>query len=108
MNLHTFPIKAGSAIKPAPGFNVQILDQENKVIEKPEILGKVCIKLPMPPSFMLTLYNNEQAFIQKYLIHSPGYYETGDCGYFDKDGYLNIMTRIDDVINTAGHRLSTA
>lgn len=62
----------------------------------------------MPPSFMLTLYNNEQAFIQKYLIHSPGYYETGDCGYFDKDGYLNIMTRLDDVINTAGHRLSTA
>lgn len=62
----------------------------------------------MPPSFMLTLYNNDQAFIEKYLADTPGYYTTGDAGYFDEDGYLNVMTRLDDIINTAGHRLSTA
>jgi propionyl-CoA synthetase len=57
---------------------------------------------------MLTLYNNDQAFVQKYLTETPGYYTTGDAGYFDEDGYLNVMTRLDDIINTAGHRLSTA
>lgn len=72
------------------------------------MLGKVCIKLPMPPSFMLTLYNHDEAFIDKYLAETPGYYTTGDAGYFDDDGYLNVMTRLDDIINTAGHRLSTA
>lgn len=62
----------------------------------------------MPPSFMLTLYNNDKAFLAKYLEETPGYYTTGDAGYFDSDGYLNVMTRLDDIINTAGHRLSTA
>lgn len=62
----------------------------------------------MPPSFMLTIYNNEQAFISKYLEETPGYYTAGDAGYFDEQGYLNVMTRLDDIINTAGHRLSTA
>ena len=57
---------------------------------------------------MLTLYNNDEAFLQKYMKETPGYYTTGDAGYFDNDGYLNVMTRLDDVINTAGHRLSTA
>ncbi|EGR28695.1 propionate-- ligase, putative [Ichthyophthirius multifiliis] len=107
-NLHTFPIKPGSAIKPAPGFIVHILDQNNNIINEADKLGKICIKLPLPPSFMLTLYNNDEAFVQKYLKDAPGYYQSGDCGYFDNDGYLNVMTRIDDVINTAGHRLSTA
>ncbi|KAL4481347.1 hypothetical protein ABPG72_010500 [Tetrahymena utriculariae] len=107
-NLYTHPIKPGSAIKPAPGFDVRILDQDNKEITEPNKLGRICIKLPMPPSFMLTLYNNDQAFIQKYLSDSPGYYLAGDSGYFDETGYLNVMARIDDIINTAGHRLSTA
>lgn len=62
----------------------------------------------MPPSFMLTLYNNDEAFIQKYLADSPGYYLAGDSGFYDEKGYLNVMARIDDIINTAGHRLSTA
>ena len=62
----------------------------------------------MPPNFMLTLYNNDQAFMVKYLQDAPGYYQSGDCGYYDSDGYLNVMTRLDDIINTAGHRLSTA
>jgi propionyl-CoA synthetase len=57
---------------------------------------------------MLTLYNNDKAFVQKYFEESPGYYTTGDAGYFDQDGYLNVMTRLDDIINTAGHRISTA
>ena len=66
------------------------------------------MKLPMPPSFMLTLYNNDQAFIKKYLADTTRSYTTGDDGYFNGDGYLNFMTRLDDIINTAGHRLSTA
>lgn len=61
----------------------------------------------MPPSFMLTLWGNDQAFIEKYLTETPGYYTTGDAGMIDENGYLHIMTRVDDVINTAGHRLST-
>ena len=70
-------------------------------------LGKILVKLPMPPSFMLTLWGNDKGFIEKYLKYE-GYYMTGDAGYFDDDGYLHVMTRLDDVINTAGHRLSTA
>lgn len=62
----------------------------------------------MPPGFMLTLWGSDEAFKAKYLNNHPGYYETGDAGYFDYDGYLNVMTRLDDIINTAGHRLSTA
>ncbi len=107
-NLHTFKGKPGSAIKPVPGYNVHILDNENNIISKPNELGRICCKLPMPPSFMMTLYNNDEAFSKKYLEDSPGYYQTGDCGYFDEQGYLNIMARIDDIINTSGHRLSTA
>jgi len=63
--------------------------------------------LPMPPSFMLTLWGNDDAFIKKYLTDTPGYYTTGDAGVIDDKGYLHIMTRVDDVINTAGHRIST-
>lgn len=65
------------------------------------------IKLPMPPSFMLTLWKNDDYFINKYLTDYPGYYSTGDCGTIDQNGYLHIMTRTDDVLNCAGHRLST-
>jgi propionyl-CoA synthetase len=107
-NLYTFPSKPGSATKPSPGFQVEIISAEDNTKMPVKGLGKVCIKLPMPPSFMLTLYNNDQAFINKYLTDTPGYYTTGDAGYFDEDGYLNVMTRLDDIINTAGHRLSTA
>ena len=63
--------------------------------------------MPMPPSFMLTLWGNDKAFIQKYLTETPGYYTTGDAGIMDDKGYIHIMTRVDDVINTAGHRIST-
>lgn len=70
-------------------------------------MGKVVIKLPLPPAFMLTLWGNDKAFIEKYLADTPGYYTTGDAGMIDTKGYLHIMTRMDDVINTAGHRIST-
>lgn len=71
-------------------------------------MGKVCVKLPMPPSFMPTLWGNDEAFVEKYLKDVPGYYFTGDAGFFDEDGYLHVGSRVDDIINTAGHRLSTS
>jgi propionyl-CoA synthetase len=83
------------------------VDDENHEVHEPNSLGKVVIKLPMPPSFMLTLWGNDKIFIEKYLSDTPGYYTTGDAGLFDENGYLHIMTRVDDVINTCGHRLST-
>jgi len=70
-------------------------------------MGRVMIKLPMPPAFMLTLWGNDEAFIKKYLNDVPGYYTTGDAGVVDEKGYVHIMTHVDDVINTAGHRIST-
>ena len=85
---------------------VEILDDENVPVDPPQ-LGKVSIKFPLPPSFMLTLWGNDEAFQQKYFSDTPGYYTTGDAGYFNDAGYLHIMTRVDDVINTAGHRIST-
>ncbi len=102
-----FPTLPGSVTKPAPGFDIHIFDEEHHETLKVNELGKVVIKLPMPPSFMLTLWGNEQAFIEKYLTETPGYYTTGDAGMLDEHGYLHIMTRMDDVINTCGHRLST-
>jgi propionyl-CoA synthetase len=106
-NLHTFPAKPGSCAKPAPGMRVTILDDHNNPLPNGK-LGKVCIKLPMPPSFTPTLYKNDEAFVKKYIVDNPGYYFTGDAGFFGEDGYLNITARVDDVINTAGHRLSTS
>merc|ERR1712228_342090 len=96
----------GSVGKPCPGFNLKILNDKNEECA-PNELGKVSIKLPMPPAFMLTLWGNDEAFIKKYLSESPGYYTTGDAGVVDERGYVHIMTRVDDVINTAGHRIST-
>lgn len=102
-----FPTLPGSVTKPCPGYDVRIVDDQNRQIDEPNVLGKVAIKLPMPPSFMLTLWGNDEAFILKYLSDTPGYYTTGDAGMIDEHGFLHIMTRVDDVINTAGHRLST-
>ena len=105
-NLHKFPTNPGSCTKVVPGYIVDILDDNNEVVDPPT-LGKVSIRCPPPPSFMCTLWGNDEAFVQKYFSDSPGYYTTGDAGYFNDNGYLHIMTRVDDVINTAGHRLST-
>ena len=103
-----FPTLPGSVTRPVPGYNVQIFNEEtNEPVANPGDLGKVVIKLPLPPAFMLTLWGNDQAFIDKYLTDTPGYYTTGDAGIIDEKGYVHIMTRTDDVINTAGHRIST-
>ena len=101
-----FPTLPGSVTRSVPGYEVKIFDESNKEVA-PDTLGKVVIKLPLPPAFMLTLWGNDQAFIEKYLSDTPGYYTTGDAGVIDSKGYLHIMTRMDDVINTAGHRIST-
>ena len=101
-----FPTLPGSVTRPIPGYQVQIMNDSNEEVKADE-LGKVVIKLPLPPAFMLTLWGNDKAFIEKYLADTPGYYTTGDAGMIDSKGYLHIMTRMDDVINTAGHRIST-
>ena len=101
-----FPTLPGSVTKPIPGYQVEIFDESNHPV-RAGALGKVVIKLPLPPSFMLTLWGNDTAFIEKYLSETPGYYTTGDAGVIDEHGYVHIMTRMDDVINTAGHRIST-
>lgn len=101
-----FPTLPGSVTRSVPGYDVKVFDEANHPVP-PNTLGKVVIKQPLPPAFMLTLWGNDQAFIDKYLAETPGFYTTGDAGMIDDKGYLHIMTRVDDVINTAGHRLST-
>ena len=103
-----FATKGGSCTKPYPGYDIRILDDHAEELQEKGQIGNVVAKLPCPPSFMSTLWNNDAFFEHKYMSAYPGYYLTGDAGYFDEDGYLHIMARIDDVINTAGHRLSTA
>lgn len=107
INLTTFPLKLGSATKPVPGWDVRIMDDDDNLISTPDTIGKIMVKLPCPPGHMDGLWGNDQAYIEKYLQSPEGYYLTGDAGYIDKDGYAYIMTRTDDVINTAGHRIST-
>lgn len=106
MGIEEFPVKPGSATKPAPGFNVKILDHEGKELG-PNEEGIVAVKLPLPPGTLPTLWNADQRFVESYMKMFPGYYYTSDGGYIDKDGYVFIMGRVDDVINVAGHRLST-
>jgi propionyl-CoA synthetase len=101
-----YPTLPGSVIRPVPGYDIRIFDEANEEVQN-GVLGKVAIKMPMPPAFMLTLWGNDAAFIHKYLEEVPGYYSTGDAGMKDENGYVHIMTRIDDVINTCGHRIST-
>ncbi len=106
MGIEPMPVKPGSPTVAMVGYDVRILDDQGQ--EKPPgEMGDIVIKLPMPPSCLPTLWNNEQRFVDGYLRAHPGYYLTGDAGYKDEDGYLWIMSRTDDVINVAGHRLST-
>ena len=106
MGIEQFPVKPGSPTKPVPGYDVRILDDEGNEVE-PGQEGNIVVKLPLPPGTLATLWRNEERFIQSYLSTFPGYYETSDGGYIDEDGYVFVMGRIDDVINIAGHRLST-
>ncbi len=106
VGLELLPIKPGSCSKAVPGYDVQILRIGGEKAPAGEI-GDVVIKLPLPPGTLLTLWQNDAAFQAKYLAAYPGYYLTADAGFIDEDSYLHIMSRTDDIINVAGHRLST-
>ena len=106
LGIEALPVKIGSPTVAMPGYDVQILDEGGHAVA-PGTLGAITVKLPLPPGTLPTLWNAEDRFVKSYLTHFPGYYETGDEGYVDDDGYLYIMARTDDVINVAGHRLST-
>ena len=104
--LERLPIKPGSPTVPIPGYDVRILDQRGHEVP-PGTEGAICLKLPMPPGTLPTLWGDDERYIHSYLARYAGYYLTGDSGYLDTDGYLFVMGRTDDVINVAGHRLST-
>ncbi|MGB1028011.1 MAG: AMP-binding protein, partial [Rhodospirillaceae bacterium] len=104
--LHLFPVKHGSPAKAAPGWDIQVLDENGAPQGAGEIGALVC-KLPLPPGTLPTLWNAEERFRSSYLEDYPGYYKTGDAGFIDDEGYVYVMSRTDDIINVAGHRLST-
>ncbi|MCE9678206.1 propionyl-CoA synthetase [Shewanella sp. AS1] len=106
MGVAPVPVKAGSPALAVPGYNVQVVDEMGKSVAANQT-GNVVIKLPLPPGTLTTLWQNEARYKDSYLSMYPGFYLTGDAGYMDEEGYLYIMSRIDDVINVAGHRLST-
>ncbi|MEC8573511.1 MAG: propionate-CoA ligase PrpE, partial [Pseudomonadota bacterium] len=106
LGIEELPTKLGSPAVPMPGYDVEILDEGGNPVAAGE-LGAIAVKLPLPPGTLPTLWNAEERFKNSYLNTFPGYYETGDAGMKDEDGYLYIMARTDDVINVAGHRLST-
>ena len=100
------PVKAGSPTRAVPGYDVRVLDEEGRE-QKPGEIGNIVVRLPLPPGNSPTLWQNEQRYRDAYLSRYEGHYLTGDAGYRDEDGYVYVMSRIDDVINVAGHRLST-
>ncbi len=106
LGIEKLPVKIGSPSVAMPGYDVQILDEGGHPVANGE-LGAIAVKLPLPPGTLPTLWNAEARYRSSYLQQFPGYYETGDAGMIDEDGYLYIMARTDDVINVAGHRLST-
>jgi propionyl-CoA synthetase len=106
MGLHHYPVKYGSPTKPVPGWDVQVLNPECEQVKAGDI-GALVVKLPLPPGTLPTLWNNDEGFVKSYLEEFPGYYKTADAGFIDEDGYVYVMSRTDDIINVAGHRLST-
>jgi propionyl-CoA synthetase len=106
MGLHRFSVKYGSPTKAVPGWNVQVVDPECNQVGPGEI-GALVVKLPLPPGTLPTLYQNDARYKEAYLDEFPGYYKTADAGYIDEEGYVYVMSRTDDIINVAGHRLST-
>ncbi|MCU4178009.1 propionyl-CoA synthetase [Bosea sp. BH3] len=106
LGLGALPVKHGSPTVPLPGWDVQCLDEGGHPV-KPGTMGAIVLKLPLPPGALQTLWGNEVRFRDGYLAHFPGYYDTSDAGFIDEDGYIFIMGRTDDIINVAGHRLST-
>ena len=106
LGLQAMPVKPGSAAVPVPGYDMQVLDDDGQTLGTDQI-GNLALRLPLPPGTLLTLWDNDDGYQDNYLSRYPGYYLTGDAGYRDGDGYISIMSRIDDIINVAGHRLST-
>jgi propionyl-CoA synthetase len=106
LGLHHFPIKEGSPTKAARGWNLQVVDENSQPVATGKIAALVA-KLPLPPGTLPTLCNNEQGFLTAYLEEFPGYYKTADAGFIDEAGYVFMMNRTDDIINVAGHCLST-
>ncbi len=106
VGLGQLPVKHGSATVPMPGYEIDIVDEANKKLPANKI-GSIVVKLPLPPANFPTLWQNDARFKESYLAEFPGYYKTADAGYKDDDGYIYVMSRTDDIINVAGHRLST-
>ncbi len=106
MGLHKFEVKPGSPTKAAPGWDLAVLGDDGHPVEPGEI-GAIVAKLPLPPGTLPTLWQNDQRYQEAYLSEFPGYFETSDAGFIDEDGYVFVMARTDDIINVAGHRLST-
>jgi propionyl-CoA synthetase len=106
IGIEALPIKPGSPTVPMPGYDVQVLDAGGQPVPA-GTEGVIAIRLPLPPGALSTLWNDDERYVASYLTAYPGYYATGDGGYLDEDGYLFVMGRTDDVINVAGHRLST-
>ncbi|HZB93164.1 MAG TPA: propionyl-CoA synthetase, partial [Stellaceae bacterium] len=106
LGLERLPVKHGSSTKPVPGWELRVLGADGHELKRGEI-GALCLKLPLPPGTLPTLWNADDRFVSSYLAEYPGYYQTADAGYVDEDGYVFVMTRTDDIINVAGHRLST-
>jgi propionyl-CoA synthetase len=106
VGLGMLPVKPGSCTRAVPGYDIRVLDEGGNEL-KPGTIGNIVIRLPLPPGNLTTLWNNDGDFLRTYLETYPGFYLTGDAGYIDSDRYLWIMSRTDDIINTAGHRLST-
>jgi propionyl-CoA synthetase len=106
VGLGMLPVKPGSPTKVVPGYDIRVLGEDNREMPAGQI-GSIAVKLPMPPGSLPTLWNNDEGYERSYLTRHPGYYLTGDAGYKDEDDYIYIMSRVDDIINVAGHRLST-
>jgi propionyl-CoA synthetase len=106
VGIERLPVRYGSPTKPMPGWALDVLDEHGEKAA-PGAIGALAARLPLPPGSAPTLWHAQQRFVDAYLADFPGYYKTGDAGYIDEDGYVYVMTRTDDVINVAGHRLST-
>jgi propionyl-CoA synthetase len=106
IGIEQLEVKPGSATCPSPGMDVQVLGESGEPVGA-GVIGALVVKLPLPPGTFPTLWNNEKRFLESYMDEYPGYYQTADAGYIDEDGYVFVMARTDDIINVAGHRLST-
>ena len=111
LGIERLPVKLGSCTRAVPGWDIRVLEAEAEgaaiEVNKPGDIGALAVKLPLPPGALPTLWQADERFVQSYLATYPGFYQTGDAGFIDEDGYIQVMARTDDIINVAAHRLST-